>query len=187
VTEQQPNSGGLTLVVETPDRVYVRMVPAATPLDSRRRRGAAAEEAAHDAASAGGLPDFVFPASTERVSSGNGELGDALIIIGRQGVVVQVKSRDAASMTVEHRERRWVDKQVSKALRQARGTVRLLCSRPFDLVKARGLSIRALARCHAVHRRTVRQALADATPPPRKVPGGWLRPPAAMLILFDGG
>ena len=33
-----------------------------------------------------------------------------------------------------------------------------------------GLSIRALAERHEVHRRTVRQALADATPPPRKVP-----------------
>jgi transposase len=34
----------------------------------------------------------------------------------------------------------------------------------------RGMSIRALAKRHGVHRRTVRQALADATPPPRKVP-----------------
>jgi transposase len=33
-----------------------------------------------------------------------------------------------------------------------------------------GLSIRALASRHGVHRRTVRQALADATPPPRKTP-----------------
>jgi transposase len=33
-----------------------------------------------------------------------------------------------------------------------------------------GLSIRALARKHKVHRRTVRQALADATPPVRKTP-----------------
>ena len=33
-----------------------------------------------------------------------------------------------------------------------------------------GLSIRALASRHRVHRRTVRQALADATPPPRKTP-----------------
>ena len=31
-----------------------------------------------------------------------------------------------------------------------------------------GASIRELARRHKVHRRTVRQALADATPPPRK-------------------
>jgi transposase len=34
----------------------------------------------------------------------------------------------------------------------------------------RGMSIRALARRHGVHRRTVREALADATPPARKVP-----------------
>jgi transposase len=33
-----------------------------------------------------------------------------------------------------------------------------------------GLSIRELARRHGVHRRTVRQALADASPPPRKSP-----------------
>src|ERR1700674_2654266 len=33
-----------------------------------------------------------------------------------------------------------------------------------------GLSTRALAERHQVHRRTVRQALATALPPPRKVP-----------------
>jgi transposase len=33
-----------------------------------------------------------------------------------------------------------------------------------------GMSIRSLAKRHGVHRRTVRQALADATPPTRKVP-----------------
>lgn len=33
-----------------------------------------------------------------------------------------------------------------------------------------GLSIRALAARHRVHRRTVREALADAVPPPRKTP-----------------
>jgi transposase len=36
--------------------------------------------------------------------------------------------------------------------------------------RGQGLSIRALARRHGVHRRTVRQALADATPPVRKAP-----------------
>lgn len=34
--------------------------------------------------------------------------------------------------------------------------------------RVEGLSIRELARLHGVHRRTVRQALASATPPPRK-------------------
>ena len=33
-----------------------------------------------------------------------------------------------------------------------------------------GLSIRALADKHGVHRRTVRQALESAMPPPRKIP-----------------
>ncbi len=33
-----------------------------------------------------------------------------------------------------------------------------------------GASIRSLADTHGVHRRTVRQAIADATPPPRKTP-----------------
>lgn len=32
------------------------------------------------------------------------------------------------------------------------------------------MSIRALSEKYKVHRRTVRQALADATPPPRKTP-----------------
>ena len=34
----------------------------------------------------------------------------------------------------------------------------------------RGMSIRALAKRHGVHRRTVRQALADSTPPARRAP-----------------
>ena len=36
--------------------------------------------------------------------------------------------------------------------------------------RGEGLSVRALAVRHGVHRRTVRQALADATPPPRRSP-----------------
>ena len=36
--------------------------------------------------------------------------------------------------------------------------------------RVEGLSIRALADKHRVHRRTVRQALESAVPPPRKVP-----------------
>ncbi len=36
--------------------------------------------------------------------------------------------------------------------------------------REQGLSIRALASRHQVHRRTVRSALASTTPSPRKVP-----------------
>lgn len=45
--------------------------------------------------------------------------------------------------------------------------------RLFALIRqdaAGGYSIRALAARHRVHRRTIRQALASATPPPRKTP-----------------
>ena len=51
-----------------------------------------------------------------------------------------------------------------------------------------GLSIRALSEKHKVHRRTVRQALADATPPARKVPvrvAPVLGPPVAT-VRADG-
>ena len=51
----------------------------------------------------------------------------------------------------------------------------------------RGMSIRALAERHGVHRRTVRQALADATPPARKVPERSAPATGLMLILFGGG
>ncbi|WP_200834489.1 hypothetical protein [Amycolatopsis alkalitolerans] len=36
--------------------------------------------------------------------------------------------------------------------------------------RVEGLSVRALAERHGVHRRTVRQALGSAVPPPRKTP-----------------
>ncbi|GIW56486.1 MAG: transposase [Nitrospiraceae bacterium] len=49
-----------------------------------------------------------------------------------------------------------------------------------------GLSIRALARRHGVHRRTVRQALGSALPPPRKRPEGRPAPKLGpYLSLID--
>jgi transposase len=52
----------------------------------------------------------------------------------------------------------------------------------FELIRrdreAEGLSIRALAERHGVHRRAVRQALASAVPPPRRQPEG--RPAPAL-------
>ena len=56
--------------------------------------------------------------------------------------------------------------------------------------KVKNMSVRELSQVHRVHRRTVRAALADATPPPRKVPervapmlGPWLEIITAWLIV----
>lgn len=61
----------------------------------------------------------------------------------------------------------------------------------FELIRRdnheEGLSIRALARRHGVHRRAVRQALSSALPPPRRAPEG--RPAPALgpyRALIDG-
>jgi transposase len=43
--------------------------------------------------------------------------------------------------------------------------------------RAEGLSVRALARRHGVHRRTVREALSSAWPTPRK------KPPSRRSVL----
>lgn len=55
--------------------------------------------------------------------------------------------------------------------------------------RVKDMSVRELARVHGVHRRTVRAALADSTPPPRKEPvrespamGPWLKIIRAWLV-----
>jgi len=55
--------------------------------------------------------------------------------------------------------------------------------------REKDVSVRELARVHGVHRRTVRAALADSTPPPRKAPvrvapavGPWLEIVRAWLV-----
>ena len=49
-----------------------------------------------------------------------------------------------------------------------------------------GLSIRELATKHHVHRRTVRQALASAVPPPRKIPARTSPRLAPFAAAVDG-
>src|SRR5260370_20284519 len=55
-----------------------------------------------------------------------------------------------------------------------------------------GHSIRALAARHRVHRRTIRQALADPVPPPRKTPQrtsalGQLHDPIIAMLTAEPG
>lgn len=130
----------MTLLVETRKGVMARRIPPAMPLRLRSKPGRAAEEATHDPAALWGLPDFVFQPALRRLASGTRELGDGTLIVGDLAIVVQVKSREAPSDDPA-KEHRWLTKHGTKALRQARGTIRQLHREPATLTNARGRTI----------------------------------------------
>ncbi|MDN0193509.1 hypothetical protein [Streptomyces sp. S.PNR 29] len=130
----------LTLVVETALGVFVRTVPAALPLPEGVDQGTGAEMAAHRAAATWGLPDFVCHSAIKRVSSGQRELGDRMLLTGSRGVVVQVKSREGAYKD-DASERNWLRNRGAKAARQAKGTVRSLRSAPAEFENGRGQTL----------------------------------------------
>lgn len=107
------------------------------PLRLRDSQGKEAEDATHGAAATWGLPDFIFRPELRVLPSGVRELGDGVLLIGKVGIVVQVKSREAPSDD-RNREARWVTKQSAKALRQGAGTVRQLCRFPATMTNMRG-------------------------------------------------
>jgi hypothetical protein len=132
--------GYLTLLVETRAGIFVRHVPPASPLRQGVSQGHAAEQATQDAAAMWGMPDFVYRAELRKLESGSRELGDGIIIVGDLGIVIQVKSRVALSND-EDKERRWIEKQSTKALDQANGTIRQLKLQPAQVTNARGRTI----------------------------------------------
>lgn len=137
----QSSAPSLTLIVETPDGPYIRVVASASPLAPDVDQGAAAETATGSAAARWGLPDFVLRPALRRTGSAVREIGDVLLVHGDQGVVVQVKSR--ANPTAEPaRESGWIQKAVNKAVRQASGTVRALRLAPVALKNLRGREVR---------------------------------------------
>ncbi len=100
----------LTLVIDTPAGVYTRRVPPALPLAPGVEHGPAAEQAAHHAAAAWGLPDFIFrQAAHAQKGSGLRELGDCLLLAGHRGAVVQVKARTIAPKD-DTAEAAWIKK-----------------------------------------------------------------------------
>jgi hypothetical protein len=133
----RPTGNGIAVLVETPRGPMVRLIPPASPLPAADRQGAAAEQAAHEAAAIWGLPDFAYEPGIEHSGSGPRELGDLILIVGSRGAVVQVKSREA-QVTDPDRERAWIVKQTERALRQANGTIRNLCRQPATLTNLRG-------------------------------------------------
>jgi hypothetical protein len=127
----------LTLVVETSSGTFVRTIQPATPLARSNTQGQSAEEATESAAVKLGLPDFVFSAGLVSRGSGIRELGDRLVVVGDQGIVVQVKSRLEPGES-ELREINWVRKSIARATRQASGTVRTLRGNSQSLMNLRG-------------------------------------------------
>jgi hypothetical protein len=155
----------LTLVVETPTRAMVRRVPAASPLRAAQERGPAAEEATSDAASEWGLPDFVFRAELQQTASGVREVGDRLLVVGQVGVVVQVKCRSAPTADAA-RERRWIERNIRKAVAQAKGSIRFLQSHRVPATNVRG----RIADIGCDERRWLAAVVIDHADPPDVTP-----------------
>lgn len=130
----------LTLVVSTPEGVFERVIPRATPLRPFDRPGRATEVAIKDAAATWGLPDFVFSPVVERKGSGVREVGDGLLIAGTLGAIVQAKAREVEPGDVDG-ERRWVTKQIKKGTSQAGGTARRLTEGITTMKNGRGRSV----------------------------------------------
>ena len=110
------------------------------PLRADLSVGLAAEDATRNAAAVWGMPDFVYRPTVRPAGTGQRELGDALILVGRLGVVIQVKSRSAVTGGTE-REQSWLVKSVAKAISQADGTIRSLKQHGTAVVNGRGRSI----------------------------------------------
>ena len=130
----------LVLLVTTPDGIYERRIPDATPLRPQIASGIAAERATQEAAATWGLPDFVMRPLLERKGRGVREISDGLLVVGDRGVIVQVKSRNVDPRNAE-REARWIDKQIGEAIGQADGTARRLSARTAQMTNGRGRSV----------------------------------------------
>lgn len=130
----------LTLMVETSAGVFLRPIAHALPLPAGSNQGSAAEAAVESCAAVWGLPDFVYRPVLRRVSSGTREIGDRILLVGRNGVVVQIKRR-ADRTDDETREAAWIRKASTKGLRQGLGTIRALTSEPTRLINGRGREI----------------------------------------------
>lgn len=135
-----PDSCLLHIKIQTPSGVWIRTVPAASPLPDVGEQGQQAEQAIADAASLWGLPDFVYRAGARRKGSGVREIGDRILLVGDCGVAIQVKSRVDVSEDPD-KEARWISKNAEKASRQARGTIRKLRAGPVPAINGRGRTV----------------------------------------------
>lgn len=162
----------LTLVFEASDATIVRRIPAARPVDPKgeRAHGDAVEHATLRSSVDWGLPDFVYPGMTRRKGQGTREIGDVVLVTGGLGAVVQVKSRRPGDAhTTGEREARWLNKRLSKARSQARGTLRTLRGSEFaSMVNLRGHEI----ELHVADTSWVSVIIVDHPSPPEFTPDG---------------
>ncbi|MFD9475200.1 hypothetical protein [Streptomyces nojiriensis] len=87
------------------------------------------------------MPDFVFQQADHATKgSGRRELGDRLLLAGHRGAVVQVKAR-TISPKPDAQEVPWIQKVATKAMSQAKGTVRQLRMLPADMVNGCGRTL----------------------------------------------
>jgi len=138
-----------TLLVVTPAGVFERRIPPALPLPAELQKGPAAEWVTLSVAAAWGLPDFVFHPAKLAKGTATRELGDGTILVGQHGLVLQSKSRGTDQLREEQGERNWLSKNMTKAGKQAAGTVRSLRQQPAELVNGRGRSIRVHGNDHS--------------------------------------
>lgn len=130
-----------TLIVDTGDGIYERVIPKASTLNPTLKRGHAAERSALAAAATWGVPDFVMRPQVEEKGSGVREISDGLLVVGDQGLILQSKAREAEMWADEAKEHRWAIKQATKATKQINGTLRRLSSSPISMVNGRGRNV----------------------------------------------
>lgn len=132
--------GELTLVLETSQGAFARRVPRALPLPPGFKPGEGAEKATHAAAAIYGLPDFIFEPALKQVGGGVREMGDGILVVDRDAVLIQVKNRPNSTEDAA-KEERWIRSNVAAAVRQANGSIRQLRSGPARLRNLRGRDI----------------------------------------------
>ncbi|MFF4241472.1 hypothetical protein ACFYYL_36890 [Actinomadura geliboluensis] len=176
------DDGEFIMLVQSGQSVYGRPIPPAMLLDASKRQGAAAEDAAIEAASMWGLPDFVFRPQIIAKGSGRRELGDATIITGSKAVAVQVKSREGEPKD-DDAEARWLTKKAIEGARQAAGTVRTLRAAPTELANERGRTV----TCHGDQLAWMGVVILDHAAPPNGVvaPAFGVRIPVIAMLRRD--
>lgn len=98
------------------------------------------------ATAAGGQPDFTFAAHIVRRGSGQREIGDTVVWLGRRVLVISTKARDIQPGRADsvQRARSWLDGAIARACRQIDGVVRALRSAvpgDIELTSQRGVAI----------------------------------------------